>query len=55
MNHSAWRHPLLLPLLAGLLLRLAAALYGGGYLMHDDHFLVVEAADSWADGEDYNN
>jgi len=55
VNHSAWRHPLLLPLLAGLLLRLAAALYGGGYLMHDDHFLVVEAAASWADGEDYNN
>lgn len=23
--------------------------------MHDDHFLVVEAAASWADGEDYNN
>jgi hypothetical protein len=34
---------------------MAAAIYGGGYLMHDDHFLVVEVAASWADGEDYNN
>lgn len=23
--------------------------------MHDDHFLVVEVASSWADGEDYND
>ena len=23
--------------------------------MHDDHFLVVEVAASWADGEDYND
>ena len=22
--------------------------------MHDDHFLVIEAAQSWVDGEDYN-
>ena len=26
-----------------------------GYLMHDDHFLVVETGASWAVGEDYNN
>ncbi len=53
---AAWiRHPLFLPLAAGLLLRLAAATFGAGYLMHDDHFLVVEVAASWADGEDYNN
>ena len=55
MNSAVLRHPLLLPLAAGLLLRMAAALYGGGYLMHDDHFLVVEVAASWADGEDYND
>lgn len=48
------RHPLLLPLLVGLILRLAAAWFGSGYLMHDDHFLVLEVAASWADGEDYN-
>lgn len=55
MKASIQRHPLILPLTVGLLLRLAAAVFGGGYLMHDDHFLVVEVAASWADGEDYNN
>ena len=23
--------------------------------MHDDHFLVIETAASWAEGEDYNS
>jgi hypothetical protein len=41
--------------LLALLPRLVAALFSGGYFAHDDHFLVVEAARSWADGEDYNN
>ncbi|MGB0510865.1 MAG: hypothetical protein ACPGGB_08065, partial [Flavobacteriales bacterium] len=40
--------------MAGLLLRLVAATFSTGYLMHDDHFLVVEAGASWAAGEDYN-
>ena len=26
----------------------------GGYLMHDDHFVIVEAASSWSDGHDFN-
>ena len=39
----------------GLVLRLAAAWWSTGYLMHDDHFLVVEVGASWSDGEDYNN
>lgn len=41
-------------LIAGAALRLLAAWGSPGYLMHDDHFLVIEAAASWADGEDYN-
>jgi hypothetical protein len=49
------QHPLLAPLLVGLILRLVAAQFSTGYLMHDDHFMVVEVAASWADGEDYNN
>lgn len=49
------RHPLLAPLFAGLILRLIAAQFSTGYMMHDDHFMVVEAASSWIDGEDYNN
>ena len=35
--------------------RLLAAVFSEGYFAHDDHFLVVEAAQSWADGYDYNN
>ena len=34
--------------------RLLAALFSPGYFAHDDHFLVIEAAASWADGFDYN-
>lgn len=41
--------------MAGLILRMAAATLGSGYLMHDDHFLVLEAAGSWIDGADYND
>jgi hypothetical protein len=46
--------PLHKVLLAGLAFRMVAVFFSTGYLMHDDHFLVVEAAASWADGEDYN-
>lgn len=34
--------------------RLLAAIFSGGYYAHDDHFLVIEAAQSWVDGADYN-
>ena len=54
MKPGAIRHPLFAPLAVGVLLRLAAAVFGSGYLMHDDHFMVLEVAGSWADGEDYN-
>ena len=33
---------------------LLAVLFSKGYGMHDDHFLVIEAAQSWVDGRDYN-
>lgn len=39
---------------AGLIVRIIAAIFSEGYGMHDDHFLVIEAAGSWADGFDYN-
>ena len=55
MTRFGLSHPLILPLAAGLVLRLAAAWWSTGYLMHDDHFLVVEVGASWSDGEDYNN
>ena len=50
-----WVRPLAPILVVALALRLAAAWFSEGYLMHDDHFLVLEAAASWVDGEDYNN
>lgn len=34
--------------------RLVAAVFSGGYFAHDDHFLMVEAGQSWVDGHDYN-
>jgi hypothetical protein len=37
-----------------LIVRLIAAVFSQGYGMHDDHFLIVEASASWADGFDYN-
>jgi 4-amino-4-deoxy-L-arabinose transferase-like glycosyltransferase len=49
------RNPLKVIILLALILRLTAAVFSKGYMMHDDHFLVVEAAQSWADGGDYNN
>lgn len=42
-------------LLVALLARLVAVLFSKGYGMHDDHFLIIEAAASWVDGYDYNN
>jgi len=49
------QRPLLFILILAAILRLVAAIYSEGYLMHDDHFLVVESSASWADGNDYNN
>jgi len=42
-------------LIFALIFRLIAAIFSEGYGMHDDHFLIIEAADSWAAGFDYNN
>jgi 4-amino-4-deoxy-L-arabinose transferase-like glycosyltransferase len=47
--------PLLLILVAGAFCRLLAVIFSKGWGMHDDHFLIIEAAQSWADGTDYNN
>jgi hypothetical protein len=42
-------------LFVALIFRLIAAIFSEGYGMHDDHFLIVEAASSWSDGFDYNH
>lgn len=41
-------------LLIGLFFRILAAIFSKGYAMMDDHFLVIEVAQSWVDGFDYN-
>lgn len=46
--------PLRLILVVALTLRLIAAIFSKGYGWQDDHYLVIEAAQSWVDGTDYN-
>ncbi len=48
-------NPLAFALLLGGFFRLMAVIFSKGFGMHDDHFLVIEAAQSWVDGKDYNN
>lgn len=48
-------YPLRVILIGAFLVRLIAAIYSQGYGMHDDHFLVLEASQSWVDGTDYND
>lgn len=47
--------PLPTLLYTGLFIRLIAVIFSKGYGMHDDHFLVIEAAQSFVDGFDYND
>lgn len=48
-------HPLRTAIFLGLIFRLLATIFSKGFGFHDDHFLIVEASQSWVDGEDYNN
>ena len=47
--------PLRLIVILALFFRFISVVFSEGYGMHDDHFLVIEAAQSWLDGHDYNN
>jgi hypothetical protein len=47
------KHPFLFIMAIGLVLRVIAAFFSKGFGMHDDHFLVIEQAQSWVDGGDY--
>jgi len=49
------KHPLSLIVIVGLFFRALAVIFSKGYGMFDDHFLVIEASQSWVDGYDYNN
>ncbi|MFL5753062.1 MAG: glycosyltransferase family 39 protein [Bacteroidia bacterium] len=46
--------PLQLILFAGFFFRMLSVIFSKGFGMHDDHFLIIEAAQSWVDGSDYN-
>lgn len=47
--------PLRLIIFSAIFFRLAAVIFSKGYGMHDDHFLIIESAQSWVDNFDYNN
>jgi len=38
----------------GILFRLLSVIFAKGFGWHDDHFLIIESSQSWADGFDYN-
>ena len=48
-------YPITLILGLAILFRLLAAIFARGWGMIDDHFLVIESAQSWVDGYDYNS
>ncbi len=54
--YTYWKEkPLVVIMLAAILLRLIASVFARGFGMHDDHFIIVEQAHSWAVGQDYDN
>lgn len=42
-------------LILAFLLRFIAVIFAQGFGYHDDHFLIIEASQSWVDGHDYNH
>jgi hypothetical protein len=52
---KSWdEQPLILIMALAILFRLLAAIFAKGWGMLDDHFLVIEAPQSWVFGYDYN-
>jgi hypothetical protein len=47
--------PLMVILLSAIIFRLIAVIFSKGWGMLDDHFLVIEPAQAWADGLNYNH
>lgn len=51
-----WKeNPLKVIMWLAVITRLVAAIFSKGYGMHDDHFLIIEPAQSWVDGFDHDN
>lgn len=49
------RHPLQTVMWLAVILRLVATIFARGWGMLDDHFLVIEIAQSWIDGGNFNH
>ncbi len=47
------KHPFLFIIGIAFFFRMLSVLFSKGFGMHDDHFLVIEPAQSWVDGLDY--
>lgn len=47
------KHPFLFIMAIGMLFRFVAVIFSKGFGMHDDHFLVIDPAQSWVDGGDH--
>ena len=47
--------PLVVIFVLAILFRLVAVIFSKGWGMLDDHFLIIEPAQAWADGINYNN
>jgi hypothetical protein len=47
--------PLTVILVLAIVFRLVAVIFSRGWGMHDDHFLIIEPAQAWADGINYNH
>ncbi|MCX6306031.1 MAG: glycosyltransferase family 39 protein [Bacteroidetes bacterium] len=53
---KSWNdQPLVIIMVLAILFRLLAAIFAKGWGMLDDHFLVIEAPQSWVYGKDYNS
>src|ERR1043165_2175178 len=56
MLRKYWQEkPLVCIMIAAAFFRLLAVIFSKGFGMQDDHFLVIEAAQSWVDDFDYND
>ncbi len=54
--YKLWKEdPLKVIIWLAVISRLVAAIFSKGYGMHDDHFLIIEPAQSWVDGFDHDN
>jgi hypothetical protein len=49
------KKPLRVIIIIALILRLVAVIFSKGYIVHDDHFNVIETAQAWVDGTTYEN